>query len=202
MPFGATVGAALNPNSYLGTAHGGQAAINIWNQWIVASSNATSATSYAGNITTSSASSIVWTNWVKTETPEEKKKRLEYERKAHIRQKWERRRADRINRTANELLLTHLTEEQRKTFKERGMFIVEGGKSKKKYEIRTRDRSVHGNVYEKNEKGEIIGSYCFQLSGQYPLGDHWLAQKLSLELDEEETMKIANFTRYNMPRAA
>lgn len=102
--------------------------------------------------------------------------------------------------TAQELFMMHLTEEQRRQVRDKGWFIVEGGKSKKKFAIETRSCRVHGNIYELNEEKKIVANYCFQLKDyNIPVGDVFLAQKLFLEHDEEETMKIANRAVYNTP---
>jgi hypothetical protein len=87
---------------------------------------------------------------------------------------------------AKELLLTHLNEEQRKTFRERGLFIIEGGRSKAKYQIQT--EGIVANVKRLTDNQKL----CAHLECQMPLYDHILAQKLMLEYDEDSFLAIAN----------
>jgi hypothetical protein len=89
---------------------------------------------------------------------------------------------------SRELLLSHLTPEQRKTFEKNQWFVVEGGKTKVKYRINT--NTYAGNIHV------LVGSkvshrLCVHCEG-VPLHDHHLAQKLWLEHDEERILKIAN----------
>ena len=95
---------------------------------------------------------------------------------------------------AQELLLEHLSPAQREAVKAKRFFIVEGGKSRHKYRIWT-DRGVHGNIERIDARGHALDSYCVQLSDKVcPDGDHFLAQKLMLELAEDHILKIANRT--------
>ena len=93
------------------------------------------------------------------------------------------------NNTAKELLLSHLTAEQRKTFEKNQWFIVEGGKTKTEYRIRTTGYS--GNIEILNKK-KTIAVLCCHCNDSVPLHDHHLAQKIALEYDEERFLKIAN----------
>jgi vacuolar-type H+-ATPase subunit H len=93
---------------------------------------------------------------------------------------------------AKEVLLDHLTSEQRETVEKNHWFVIEGGKSKKKYRIGT--KAIAGNVEELDDKGKAIARYCCHLAYSYPPHDHHLTQKLMLEWDEEEFLKKANKT--------
>ncbi len=95
---------------------------------------------------------------------------------------------NRANARATELLMEHLTPEQRKTCKDHGWFIVEGGRSKQQYRINT--RSAAGNI-------DIIGSnnrLCCHAPYDrgLPKDDHLLAQKLMLQFSEDDFLRIAN----------
>jgi hypothetical protein len=93
---------------------------------------------------------------------------------------------------AMELLLAHLSEQQRETFHANGWFIVEGGKSKKRYRIRAHDHLV-ANVDRLNGNGNVLFKLCAHCRRDLiPLGDQLLAQKLMLEADEERFLAIAN----------
>jgi len=93
---------------------------------------------------------------------------------------------------AKELLLEHLTDEQRATIERHGWFIVEGGKSRRRYRIRT-DRGAAGNVERLGADGNA--DECFCGHSRYvmiPDYDDFLAQKLMLEADEDGYRALAN----------
>lgn len=91
---------------------------------------------------------------------------------------------------SKELLLSHLTKDQRLTFETNRWFVVEGGRTKQRYRIR--DGSYSGNIDVLN--GERVSHrlcvHC--LDGAVPLYDHLLAQKLHLQYDEDRLLQIAN----------
>ena len=93
---------------------------------------------------------------------------------------------------AEELLLEHLTEEQRKTVRDKGWFIVEGGKSGIKYRIRTKNGTM-GNV-DVMKKDKVTHRLCAHIdhAAGTPHADHLLAQKLMLEIEEDRFIKLAN----------
>ena len=88
---------------------------------------------------------------------------------------------------ARELLLEHLTPDQRDTFIKKGWFIVQGGRTKTAYRIR--GDTLIANV-------DVIGGrhrLCAHArSGSVPMGDQLLAQKIMLELAEDDFLRIAN----------
>ena len=49
-----------------------------------------------------------------------------------------------------------------------------------------------GNVVELGVSGEEVHSWCFHPTGNLPVGDVMLAQKLALELFEREALGVAN----------
>lgn len=90
---------------------------------------------------------------------------------------------------AEKLLLDALTEDQRKEFEETKSFTVVGSHSGKRYRIR------HGrqmNIDELDKDGEKVCGWCFLPSGGLVAGDCMLAQKIALETDEKEALRIAN----------
>ena len=91
---------------------------------------------------------------------------------------------------AKKLLLSHLTDHQKKTFKDNGWFVVEGGKTKTQYRIRA-NGSVAGNVDEMRE-GRVTHRLCCHCNGSIPTFDHFLAQKTMLESAEEDFLRLAN----------
>lgn len=90
---------------------------------------------------------------------------------------------------SRELLLAHLTPRQRSTFESLGWFIVHGGKSDTKYRIRADRISANIEVFEGDR---MTHKLCGHLRHDLPLFDHVLAQKVSLELDEENFVRICN----------
>lgn len=93
---------------------------------------------------------------------------------------------------SRELLLQHLTPAQRKTFEENSWFIVQGGSTRKHYRIRT--TGYTGNIEELAGRLSERVTYrlCGHLRGPYALHDHHVAQKISLEYDEEAFVRICN----------
>jgi hypothetical protein len=89
---------------------------------------------------------------------------------------------------SRELLLSHLDPAQRKTFEKYKWFVVDGGKTKKKYRIRT--EGYAGNI-DVMAGSKVMHRLCVHCS-DVPLHDHHVAQKLWLEHDEERILKIAN----------
>lgn len=202
--FGGTASALLN--DYI------SATDSTWVYWngstVTTAASTTSTWRYWNNNSTTTSSIIlprdgVWVN-TKTEqiqrpappilTPEQVA--AEKLRREQMERKWAAERAaeQRAKDVAQELLVAHLTPEQRKFMADHKFFVVEGGKSKKKYRIWT-EKGIHGNVEELDAAGKAIASYCVQLRDTYiPTGDHLLAQKLMFEHAEDDILKVANRT--------
>jgi hypothetical protein len=93
---------------------------------------------------------------------------------------------------AEELLITHLTDAQRSDLKRDGFFFVESQLGKR-YRIR---KGREGNVDRYCDKGEkIVGKLCIHPQAYVPDFDTMLAQKLMLEHNEQEFLRVANETR-------
>jgi hypothetical protein len=90
---------------------------------------------------------------------------------------------------AKQVLLEHLTPLQREMVEKNGWFVIEGGKSGKRYVIRT--NTIAGNIDEM-DGNKVVAKYCCHLPHQYPHSDHHLTQKLMLEWDEEAFLRKAN----------
>ena len=94
---------------------------------------------------------------------------------------------------SRQLLLSHLTKQQRQTFESNLWFVVEGGRSKQRYRI-------HGNSYSGNIhvlQRDLLGDrathrLCCHCADGVPLYDHLLAQKLHLQYDEDAFLRMAN----------
>lgn len=114
-----------------------------------------------------------------------------------------RRRDERVQAEtrAKELLLAHLTEEQREMVKAHGWFIVEGGRSNRRYRIHT--YKAAGNIEMLERQGHLFCTpndqathqLCCHCDHTIPLSDQILAQKMMLESHEDEFLRLANRTR-------
>ena len=87
------------------------------------------------------------------------------------------------------LLREHLSPAQRALFDSSGYFDVVGSQTGTRYRIRI-GRISNIDVY--GVDGAYVRSLCFAPSGNLPLGDVLLAQKLALEGFEPETLAVAN----------
>jgi len=87
------------------------------------------------------------------------------------------------------LLKENLSPAQRTQYEESGSFDVIGGKTGRRYRIKT---GCQMNVYRLSKKGKPKRLLCFVPAGNLVVGDVMLAQKLALELFESETLKVAN----------
>jgi hypothetical protein len=91
---------------------------------------------------------------------------------------------------ARKLLVDHLSPAQREDYEKKGHFFLYTNKGRK-YRI---DQGTHGNVKLIDvTSGDVLGRYCSQPSG-VPTEDSMLAQKLYLEIDEDEFVRQANYT--------
>ncbi len=100
-----------------------------------------------------------------------------------------------IQARAREIMLQHLTPQQREMVERNNWFIVAGGKSGKRYRIHANLHKVAGNVELLDAKEEkALARFCCHLQHQYPSHDHHLAQKLMLEWDEDTFLHLANRT--------
>jgi hypothetical protein len=92
---------------------------------------------------------------------------------------------------AMELLIENLTAEQRSTFEKNKWFVVVGGKSGQKYRIHANDNvAANIDVLDGDSVRRRLCGHC-DIS-RIPLGDHILAQKMMLEMAEDDFLRIAN----------
>ncbi len=87
------------------------------------------------------------------------------------------------------LLLENLSPQQRKQYERAGYFEVFGGHTGNRYRIR---QGAQTNIELLDKKGTPIGELCFMPEGELPVGDVMLAQKIALELFEQDALKVAN----------
>jgi hypothetical protein len=99
--------------------------------------------------------------------------------------------AEAAKKRALELLIEHLSPEQKKTFEEKKWFVVEGGRSKTQYRIRAQDHLIANiDVMEAGRTKHKLCGHCD--IRKVPLGDQLLAQKMMLEFSEDDFLKVAN----------
>jgi len=148
---------------------------NCWNTW---TSNA--GTSY---VRVASAPYVA-----PAETEEQRTARLARDEQYRKERDAAERKRKAAEKRAEELFHEHLTEPQRKEVKEKRHFhvISETGK---RYRIHTDSGS--GNVSELGEDGKVAQRYCAHPYG-VPKFDQILAQKLALEVCENEFLRVAN----------
>lgn len=97
------------------------------------------------------------------------------------------RNREKAEERARQLLLSMLDARQRHDLVTRGGFFVKGSAGFR-YFIRTSGRT--GNVHWVDWKGQPRGTLC-AAPDDVPLSDVYVAQKLALETDEREFLRIA-----------
>jgi hypothetical protein len=92
---------------------------------------------------------------------------------------------------ARVLLLATLDAEQAKMFVAERSFVVHSQDRKRRYLVKY---GVQGNVELLNDAGQSVAKFCIHPEESVPTPDVMLAQKLLLEADEQQFLKIANKT--------
>lgn len=179
-----------NTAYYLNTA-----ATNVWTAW-----NGT------GTAASSSSVTQIWADWQtsagtttlpvyrpparREPTPEEIAAIEERQRRWDAEQAERARVQAEADVRARALLLDVLTDEQREEFVATERFRVRGSKGGV-YEVRC-NSGVSGNVRGRPHMGGRERSYCIHPTNGVPRHDTYLAQKLLLEHDEDEFLRVAN----------
>lgn len=193
-----------------------------WTRWVTSTTMATTGTNIIwsswcdNNSAATTTTNSVWVQWIDTATvntrvlaPQEvaqvrprvltAEEVAEAEERARVHAEENKRTMERY-RAAKEraegFLYEHLTDEQRAQLKREKFFVVEGGKSKKRYRIKADGASIGGNVTELDQLGREVKRFCahIEYAANAPPYDHYLAQKLMLEHCEEAFLKVANAT--------
>jgi hypothetical protein len=133
----------------------------------------------------------IWLNWVQERVQtEEQVARLRAEAEARDRMYAERRAAQAEALTKAETLLRSvLSAAQWADYKEKGYF--ETTVNDRRYRIK---KGIAGNVKLLDSGGREMRSYCIHPRIDLPVADVMLGQKLLLEADEREFLRIANET--------
>jgi hypothetical protein len=172
---------------------------DTWDTWIDCDATTTATSNYT------TSTSTVWVQWTTSGqsgrrelvqrgvSPEE---RAAYERQQaeyRERQKAEAERYRAAKERAEGLLYEHLSDEQRAQIKRDKFFVVQGGKTGRKYKIKA-DGGLVANVHEMDDAGAVKRRLCAHLdhAANAPIFDHLLAQKLMLEHQEEQFLRVAN----------
>lgn len=161
-------------------------ATTVWISWIT--SNAITCNSNAVVVTTSEP-------YEDRRTPEQREAdaaRIAAERAEVLRRANEQaalRKA--ATARARALLLSMLNTRQREQLHQHEFFDVIAKNSKKRYRIH---QGTHGNVRLLDDSDREVTRYCGQPNG-VPTEDAMLAQKLQIEHDEAEFIRLANATR-------
>jgi len=87
------------------------------------------------------------------------------------------------------LLKRWLSPEQIAQLESHGHFEVRGSHSGKWYRIRP-ERNM--NIDELDGEGSRVAVWCFGPTGNLPVGDNMLAQKIALETNEQAALAVAN----------
>lgn len=174
----------------------------VWHDWVTTTYEGTSAT------TTTYDTGTVWYTWVdgkcelvkdyvyepKVESDEEKIARLERERayaeQCRMEAEQRSREAAERERKAYAFLLLCLDERQKKDLEEKKHFelSVVGGR---RYRIKT---GQSRNIQELDQDGKVKRTLCFHPQNSLHHYDAMAIQKLALECDEEQALKVANFS--------
>lgn len=171
------------------TASTGNTADTTWAVWSGSTTAGTTATltvDVAGN-TDGTNAWVAWSGVLGEQVAaykEARKARKKREREA-------RRRAKQVQRAkakAEMLLHENLTDEQRHELREYRYFTVHSKDRKRVYRVH---RGTIGNVEHVDDEGQMIAKYCVHPCS-VPEPDVMLAQKLHLEHDDQEVLKIAN----------
>lgn len=194
-------------------------ASNVWTIWNDEYNSATTTTITGGGtgstariIYTPANHAQVWGAWHEEHTLTREQQELRAQQRLRQQQEWERTRQQReterirvegeqklARERAAILLQESLSERQRAELRDKGYFSLETIDSKtgqrRRYQI-AGGRGQHGNVYQVDESGKRIYSFCIQPRERVPDEDAMLAQKLMLEHCEEDFLKIANRSRY------
>lgn len=88
------------------------------------------------------------------------------------------------------LLEEHLSPEQLLTFKAHNFFDVVGSATATRYRIDRRFNNF--NIFVIDDRGQVCLRLCFEPTKRLPIGDVLLTQKIYLENDELEALRVAN----------
>lgn len=94
---------------------------------------------------------------------------------------------DDASEKAEELLYSCLSTDQRRCYSRYGYFFVIGNITGNRYKL-VQKKQI--NVYRVDSKGNEISRHCVVSETTVPMGDHLLAQKLLIETNEDEFLRV------------
>lgn len=140
-------------------------------------------------------STVTWTHWVRAQEQSAEQVQRELLRQEEWRAqrlKLEAEEAE-AKKRAEKLLTEHLSPPQREQLAAKGHFeldVISRNGERRRYQIR---RGWSGNVKQVcPSSGRILRSLCIHPRETVPVADNMLAQKLLLEANEEEFLRVAN----------
>lgn len=154
-----------------------------WNQWTNSTTASTTASTWdlwtSSSVTsTSTGIASTWTAWTATAPVARPARRPRIESQARNR--------------ADKLLVEHLSAEQEQSLAEHGYFDVDSFVEGEARRFRIHNHKYQHNVFEIDENGRKLRELCAHTSHACPQSDHALAQKLMLEHNPAEFLRVAN----------
>jgi hypothetical protein len=152
----------------------------VWNGWANSTTSASTSTwdawtSSTATVTSAGLTPTMWNAWVADDLQP-------LSRPRH---------SDAVKR-ADKLLVEHLTEEQEQSLAAQGYFDVDTIVKGEKKRFRIHNNKYQHNVFEIDQDGRKLRELCAHTSHACPQSDHALAQKLMLEHNPAEFLRVAN----------
>lgn len=128
--------------------------------------------------------------------PTTEEKEAQRKRDEEYREKCRKENEERLiaEEKAKKLLLENIDEENRKRYEKDKLIIVTAKKSNRVYQIK---HGRSGNVVQLDAKNKPIKRFCMHPIAMVPDADTVLAQKLMLEHNEDEFLRLANVHQLN-----
>lgn len=185
----------ITSNTTVTAANTGNVIIwQIWNQTLSATTIGVPSNDTSLILTAASTNTAVWTVWNEQLNESEEQVQARLRREAEYREQRivaEAERAKARDRAAK-LLQEALSPEQRAEFADKGHFhlstLTKEGQ-RRRYRI---ERGRSRNVKQVDESGRVLKTLCAHPIAAVPDEDTMLAQKLWLEAQEDEFLRIAN----------
>jgi len=159
----------------------------IWTVWTTATATTAAVDCRGGSdaptITSDTSTAVVtWGNW-----------NIPYEYRVSRpatdgEQREIRRKREEAKRKSEQLLIRHLSPQQRRTFRKEGHFTVISSRGER---VRIRCNTLYGNVEELHGNGRVRRRLCAHPLF-VPRNDAFLAQKLAIETDHDAFERVAN----------
>lgn len=169
--------------------------LNVTFVWTVWNNSYTTAGTDGSGYGAGAGTQFAWADWNEAyqETVEQRalREQLEREWRAEeaVRAQQEAARAEAAKACAEALLLANLDEAQAAEFRQCRHFVVHSRDRARRYRV---EYGIAGNIKLLGDQGLVVASFCIHPDMKCPTEDVMLAQKLMIECDEEQFLKIAN----------